>query len=571
MKRYLIVLIIYTLFLDAKTFNKIEFQGDVDLITGEFDRETLLKICHIEYPPIYKIWKKDPVFESEQIEGFVERLTTYTHSMGYYEAIINAKTKDDKIILDITKNRAIKVNSISMDEQCRRFALFKKGKRFRTTDFTQTKKDIVRQLEETGYPAYTMDAKAFVNLDLYQVDINISIKKGEKYYFSHTDMNNSSDINNELITEQITYKDGEVYNIEKVEDSYDNLYRLGVFSTIDVYADLNISSVKIPVSIYLEEGKSKEFASYIGYDTQDGVKGGVQYIDHSFLGDLRDFKVEVEVTELWHSVDTTIYDPKVQLPILGKFNFKNEMGYENFDFGFFGYETIIERATFGKKILGLEHFFGFQLEYSDVKVDDDIALALAELLAETNYLINSLFYKLVIDKRDSKMDAKNGYYASLYIEKAIRELDSDMDYLKLLVEARYIKEVAPFVFAIKLEAGALSQKTPLFKHFYGGGAMSNRGYEYRDLGVHIGGEPIGGVGIIDTSIEVRRYLSEKFALVGFIDASTISQEVKKFNSDWYRSYGMGVRYSSLIGPLRFDIGLQEDGDFAIHLGIGQVF
>ena len=28
---------------------------------------------------------------------------------------------------------------------------------------------------------------------------------------------------------------------------------------------------------------------------------------------------------------------------------------------------------------------------------------------------------------------------------------------------------------------------------------------------------------------------------------------------------------SIIGPLRFDIGFQEGGAFALHLGIGQVF
>ena len=101
--------------------------------------------------------------------------------------------------------------------------------------------------------------------------------------------------------------------------------------------------------------------------------------------------------------------------------------------------------------------------------------------------------------------------------------------------------------------------------------MSNRGYEYRDLGLHYQGDALGGVGLIDTSLEGRYYLSENFSVVGFMDSSTISQEVDKFEDDWYRSYGMGIRYLSIIGPLRFDIGFQEDSDFALHLGIGQVF
>jgi translocation and assembly module TamA len=146
-----------------------------------------------------------------------------------------------------------------------------------------------------------------------------------------------------------------------------------------------------------------------------------------------------------------------------------------------------------------------------------------------------------------------------------------MDYLKILSEARYIKEYEPMIFAFKVRFGWLSQDTPIFKHFFAGGAMSNRGYEYRDLGPHYDGDPIGGVGLIDTSLEIRDYLTDKFAIVGFLDSSTISEDINKFNSHWYRSYGFGLRYLSIIGPLRFDMGFQDKYNFAIHLGIGQVF
>jgi len=225
---------------------------------------------------------------------------------------------------------------------------------------------------------------------------------------------------------------------------------------------------------------------------------------------------------------------------------------------------MVERVTFGKSLFHLDHFFGFQIENNKIKSHNGALLS-------GSYLINSLFYRLVVDERDSKMDAKNGYYTSLYVEKAMMELASDIDYLKILAEGRYIKEFDPFVFAFKTRLGWLSQETPVFKHFFAGGAMSNRGYEYRDLGPHYDGDPIGGVGMIDSSLESRYYLTDKFALVGFIDASTISPEIDKYNAHWYRSYGVGMRYISIIGPLRFDIGFREPSKFAIHLGIGEVF
>jgi len=564
MKKYLIILILLTLYIHAKTFNNIEFKGDIDLVTGEFDRETLLKICHIEYPPIYKVWKKDPTFDSKQIDDFRENLINYAQSMGYYKAQVHAKTEGDTIVFRIIKDKPIKIKSISMDNEFKRFALFKKGRRFRTRDFTETKKKITRYLEENGYPTYTMEAKAFVDLDLYEVRIDIKIDKGLKRYFGQTDINNSSKIDNELITEQIKYEEGELYDVSKLEESYDNLYRLGVFDRIKMESDFNDTNETTDIDIVLEEGKTKEFASRLGYDTYEGFRGGGEYIDHNFLGNLREFKLGAKLTQKGYKAYTSFYDPRIFKYFVDNLSFRNELSYQNWRYDGYDEGLMVERVTFGKRFLHLDHFFGFQIENNKIESDNGKLLS-------GSYLINSLFYRLVVDKRDSKMDAKNGYYTSLYIEKAMKPLASEIDYLKILAEGRYIKEFDPFVFAFKTRVGWLSQETPLFKHFFAGGAMSNRGFEYRDLGPHYDGDPIGGVGMIDGSLEGRYYLSEKFSVVGFIDASTISQEVDNYNSDWFRSYGVGVRYLSVIGPLRFDIGFREDYNFAIHLGIGQVF
>ncbi|HHB95105.1 MAG TPA: hypothetical protein ENK88_08170, partial [Campylobacterales bacterium] len=307
-----------------------------------------------------------------------------------------------------------------------------------------------------------------------------------------------------------------------------------------------------------------EFASHLGYDTYEGFRGGGEYIDHNFWGNLREFKLGAKLTQKGYKAYTSFYDPRIFKYFVDDLSFRNELSYQNWRYDGYDEGLMVERVTFGKKLLHLDHFFGFQIENNKIESDN------GELLSGT-YLINSLFYRLVVDERDSTMDAKNGYYTSLYIEKAMTQLASEIDYLKILAEGRYIKEFDPFVLAFKTRFGWLSQDTPVFKHFFAGGAMSNRGFEYRDLGPHYDSDPIGGVGMIDSSLESRYYITDDFSIVGFMDASTISQELDNYNSDWFRSYGVGVRYLSIIGPLRFDIGFREDYNFAIHLGIGQVF
>jgi len=573
MKKYITILLFITVMLQGKTFKNVEFTGDIDLITGEFDRATLLKICHIEYPPIYKVWKSDPIFETKDIKGFEDSLIDYSKSMGYYKVEVSSDTDDDTIYLNIKKNKPIKIASVMMDDEFKRFALFKQGKRFKTTDFTKTKKKIERHLEETGYPTYTMNAKAFVDLDLYKVDIKMNIDKGKKRYFSTTDINNSAKVDNKLIEEEIVYEDGELYNVLKLEESYDNIYRLGVFEKIKMEADFNTSDGKTPMTITLEEGKTKEFASNIGYDTEEGARGGVEYVDHNFIGNLREFRAGLKLSERGYNAYTSFYDPRIiNNDLLGKMSFKNELGYSKWDYDSYIEKLFTERVTFGKyynqEILGKErrfdHFFGFQMEHSEIEsgIPDFFS---------GNYLINSLFYRFVLDARDDKMDAKNGYYTSLYVEKSMKQIGSEIDYLKVLGEGRYIKEFDPIIMAAKVKVGTISEETPPFKHFFLGGAMSNRGYEYRDLGTHSGDYPLGGLSMIDASLESRYYLTENFSVVGFVDASKLSLDVNRFDEEWYTSIGTGVRYLSVIGPLRLDVGFPTDGGFALHLGIGQVF
>ncbi|HIP51029.1 MAG TPA: hypothetical protein EYG94_02980 [Campylobacterales bacterium] len=564
MKKILILLLLSTIFVASKTFTNVKFTGDVDLVTGEFDRATLLKVCHIDYPAFYKIWKSNPTFEKNQIDGFKESLESYAQSMGYYKVEISSKVDDDNIYLDIQKNEAIKVTLIDMPDEFVHFALFEKGERFKTTDFTETKNKISSYLSEHGYPTFEMNAKAYVDIDLYQVEVKIKVKKGEKRYFSTTELNNSTQIDDVLIQEQIVYEEGELYNILKLEESYENIYGLGVFEEIKMNADFNNTEAKAPVTIALKEGETKEFASNLGYDTEDGARGGVEYIDHNFFGNLREFRIEAQVSQRGYEIRTSYYDPRLENPLLGDFSFLNEISYSNWDYDAYVEKLFVERVTLGKKFVGLEHYFGFQLEHSEIESGIPTFLA-------GNYLINSLFYRVVIDGRDSVMDAKNGYYTSLYIEKAMKQLGSDIDYLKIMGEARYIKEFKPMVWAAKVKVGTISEETPPFKHFFLGGAMSNRGYEYRDLGPHSGVYPIGGLTMIDASLESRYHLTDNFAVVGFVDGSKLSQEVNNFSGEWYMAYGTGLRYLSVIGPLRLDLGFPTKGGFALHLGIGQVF
>ena len=168
-----IFLIISILFLNslANDIKTIEYKGDIDLVLGDFSKSNLDAICGFSYPEIYKIWKKNPTFTSKDIENCSELLKEYSQSLGFYRAKIDYEIKNDIATINIFRNEAIKVSSIKVEDEYKKFLNFKKDEVFISSKFSESKKNIRKYLNENGYAKADINAKAYVNLDEYKVEL----------------------------------------------------------------------------------------------------------------------------------------------------------------------------------------------------------------------------------------------------------------------------------------------------------------------------------------------------------------------------------------------------------------
>jgi len=118
------------------------------------------------------------------------------------------------------------------------------------------------------------------------------------------------------------------------------------------------------------------------------------------------------------------------------------------------------------------------------------------------------------------------------------------------------------------------------RRLYAGGGGSVRGYGYQRLGPKdLDGDPIGGRGLAEFAVEARVRLSAfggNFGLVSFFDGGTLTSSARPDFSHWRTAAGLGVRYYSLFGPIRIDVGVplnrqKGDGPFAVTVSLGQAF
>ncbi len=111
--------------------------------------------------------------------------------------------------------------------------------------------------------------------------------------------------------------------------------------------------------------------------------------------------------------------------------------------------------------------------------------------------------------------------------------------------------------------------------FYSGGNNTVRGQPYQSLNVQRGSVETGGLSYLGLSVEARVDMTSKFGLVAFTDYGFVgSTSNPGGNGDWQSGAGLGVRYNTGFGPIRFDIAVPTSGKktgMQFYVGIGQAF
>jgi hypothetical protein len=164
---------------------------------------------------------------------------------------------------------------------------------------------------------------------------------------------------------------------------------------------------------------------------------------------------------------------------------------------------------------------------------------------------------------------RRGATLQLSLHEAGHGLPSDWDFVRFMPDARgYIPLFSHVSLALRFALGFLfvtraapaldelsRELGPRDDRLRGGGATSNRGFLPGTLGDGIE----GGVRRWEASVELRVPLGSDIGLVGFCDAGDVNR-APRFRFDYPQAAaGFGLRYYTLIGPIRLDLAWKLPG------------
>ena len=588
----------------------------------QVDRKALQKTLAAKMPSRLRFWASKPALTEDDIVDDIKKIKLYYQAHGFFSTKIDytlspgkklhretdsskqpapsdlhpSPTHTAKVTFLITEGEPVLVESIDISIKEPSPAVpainmvstlpLKKNARLAATEYKETKVVLQKWFGNKGYPFAVVTSKATVQMATKRASVTYVIDPGPQCAFGPLTVSKDSvPIRDQIIERAVTFKEGDIYETRKVEQSQRNLYNLDVFKSARIQADDPVTEKQVvPMSLTLKEKKRHSVKIGIGYGSEDGARLKVGWTRRNIAGWAGRFSVDAKHSDLYEGISATYAQPYFWD---ARTNLSTGVGTEKEMLD--SYDSLETYANLNLtrnvdrhwQVLG-----GYRLELS--KLDDLSITDPKELLAfqdENNYLISSLLFGVVRNKTDDDINPTRGYVFSAMLEAASGLYGSDISFLSPEIELKtYLPTAFQVVFAGRLKAQSIletedTDHIPIFKRLFLGGSNTVRGYRFQNLGLlDETGNPLGGLSALNANFELRRRLYKSLAGVLFLDMGLLSDDAFDYDfSDMRFSSGAGVRYDTPVGPIRVDVGYKlnpetsKEDRWRIHFSIGHAF
>jgi outer membrane protein insertion porin family len=456
-----------------------------------------------------------------------------------------------------------------------------------------------------GYPQAQVSARQEWNADHTLVDVTLQALEGQQRLADRIIVRGNRKTKEDVIRRTLDLKHGDPISDTKLLEIERNLYRLGIFSRVDVgLVQAGLDASERDVLIRVEEGKARSLTYGLGWDSESGLRGLFGYSDNNVLGEAYSLRTDVRWSQRDKRFRLIFNQPSLfdQPVALTSTLFYEDAAQLNLPFEVTRYGARSEAVrVFGNRRLSLA------LDYRIVELRVNPGVAANDIERNDQpYQITSLVPSFFWDRRDDPIATTRGWSSLVQLQYAFPAFRTDTEFLKLFVQQTgFFNLGKPGVIAASLRAGAIqpylalpanaddplrsfpSRDVPIAERFFAGGDSTNRAYGRDELGIPgetqirktsgSGYLPVGGDGLLLFNLEYRFPVFGDFGGTLFYDAGNVWADWHSIRpSDVKSGVGLGARYLSPIGPIRAGIGWKlnrEKGEpgYQLFFNIGNPF
>jgi translocation and assembly module TamA len=456
---------------------------------------------------------------------------------------------------------------------------------------------LLNAMQEEGHAfAKVDDPIAYQKPQEKELDVSFKATAGGVYQIGAIHFEGMKRVNEAFLQKRLKLRAGEQYSPSKIERARTDLLALGTFSGITVHLPKE-SEVKdgiIPVTFEVQERKRHAVSVTAAYSSDLGGSGGFTWTDRNVFGNAELLNLTATVTN-WGGSDTTGlgYDLVAQLnkPDFVRPDQTLQYNLTALKQDLIAYDQTAQLGgvSVSRKLSPLWNVaVGVNLEKEKIFQQ-----------AANNYNGADFYYTLISLPVTAKYDSTglanplndplHGVRATLSLAPTESLGRPNSTFIIFQATGSTYLDLARFdwtapgrsviavrgVFAEAFGAGQFG--LPPDQRFYAGGSATVRGYKYQSVGQDFANPvapqptaadphpvapappsqpiPEGGTDLIATGIEFRQRFGANFGAAAFFDAGKVSSDPRPFQGRPSAGYGVGMRYYTPIGPIRFDIAL----------------
>lgn len=524
-------------------------------------------------------------------------VTQLLRSQGYYDASVDASTvrSGNGLTIVLTADPGVQYRFASVElpgletagpdaSKLRDTFAVKAGDPVIAADVIAGGLALTTALGEEGYAQAKLGEQDIeVNHQTHLASLSLPIIPGPVGRFGAIHVSGRPPFSAHHVAIMARFKRGDQFQRSKIED----LRRALIATTLVSNADIRTVPVEggrvVDLDIHLEPAPRHTIAGDIGYGTGQGALLEATWTDRNFLnpeGALTLRGIVGTMEQLagieFRRSNFVQRDQTLDLQFTGS--------HQKFD----AYEA--KTVLVGGSIERLSNFiwqkkwtwsYGAQL----LATDENGVFSSAGVKDTRTFFIAALPLTLGYDGSNSLLDPTSGFRLSGWVSPEYSGHGNSLTYVRSQIDASVYHPVSSrVVIAGRIRLGTIVGASTFdlapSRRFYSGGGGSVRGYGYQQLGPKdpLGG-PIGGRGLAEFALEARIRLKQfggNFGIVPFFDGGSLSTSTLPDFKQWRLAAGMGVRYYSLFGPIRIDVGVplnrqKGDGPFAVTVSLGQAF
>ena len=547
-----------------------------------FSKKKILKAMETSERGFFSFLTQSGVVKRDVLENDMMKIEALYQNAGFIDSkVFDPQFQRGKggmvLLIRVVEGKQYRVGDISFagdhglaEDTLRKTIKLKNGDVFNREALVSDLLALTTLVNDDGYAQALVSPGVDKQKEYPVTDVTYRIDRGAKFRFGKVEISGNTKTYDRVVRRRLQVSEGQIYSATNLRISKENLSRTSYYKDVKIAtAPSSGKSDEMDVSVEIQEAPTGTLSGGAGYSTMDGLFGVVQLSENNLFG------------RGWRSSLSSHFGTRRNMYMFD-FTAPNVM---DSDFSFLTslYKTRIRYNNFEKDSLGgrvgtgidLSRFVHASMMFA---VDSTRILGregrassrlIMDEIAKGRQSTHSVIFNVVRNTTNRFIDPSQGNVYSASLQYAGGPFGGDSQFVKYILSYKSFHQATQStVFSMNFNwghaiptDGSWSKGTiPLYERFFLGGPYSVRGFRSRTISPvdPATGDYIGGTKYFVANFEYQFPLAAELGFKGvfFIDTGNVWGRGKTPFKDegLWTGYGLGIRWYSPMGPMRFEYG-----------------